>query len=204
MNTGSKYIGEPRGNYKQTYWHYLTMAAATNEYNPIFYNPKTVKLLNSGTFSIDTNAKTHLAAVPRICTHAQFEEIKTGKRIAIYNTHLDNKNEFNRIEEIKAIFNDIKECCNNKPVIVTGDFNTTLTGAMEKTVAEARFTDARTAAKTTEGPITTHIKKGQPVEIDHILIKPAQAFTIQNYKVTNSMGDTTSDHNPVSMTFSVN
>ena len=107
--------------------------------------------------------------------------------------------------QIKLITDDIAKRCGNAPVILMGDFNTTVIGNtdMEKILYDAGFSHGRTVAQKTEGPITTHLK-GKPFEIDHILVKPKEAFDVKLYTVTPSMSGTTSDHDPVSMTFSCN
>jgi endonuclease/exonuclease/phosphatase family metal-dependent hydrolase len=202
------YVGLPRSTYTgEKLWQYVTAAAATDEYNPIFYNKETMELIDNGTFGINANASTHLKLLPRICTWAHLKEKATEKDFFTYNTHLDNADENNRIAQVKVVLNDIHQRCNNKPVILMGDLNTTFTGDMQKTLSESGFTHARIVAKEADQGITTHLKKGKPFEIDHMLVKPVKpnnAFNIKTYKVCGERSEDTSDHNPVCMNFSFN
>lgn len=201
---GHGYVGEPRSAHNQKLWGYVTMLAATDEHNPIFYNKEKIDLIDSGTFGINAEASTHLKLLPRICTWAHLKEKATNKDFFTYNTHLDNANENNRIAQVKVVLNDIQQRCNHKPVILMGDLNTTFTGDMQKTLSESGFTHAQTVAKEADQGITTHLKKGKPFEIDHILVQPKNAFNIETYKVCGERSETTSDHNPVCMNVSFN
>jgi endonuclease/exonuclease/phosphatase family metal-dependent hydrolase len=206
-----KWFGKPRSSGKgKSFWHRAAMflaplnnrfmrLGAEDEYNPIFYNPETIELITNDTFGINGDGSGYL---PRICTVGQFRDKTTNKEFYVYNTHLDNKEEKSRLMQINIITDDIAQRCGNKPVILMGDFNTTLTGETQNNLSAAGFTQGRQVAANTEGPITTHVS-GKPFEVDHILIKPKQAFTIKMYKVLSTISKKTSDHNPVSMTFSL-
>jgi len=102
------------------------------------------------------------------------------------------------------ITHDMAQRCGKKPVILTGDFNTAFADDMKKNLSHAGFTHAKEIAAKTEGPQVTHEKSNKKLtEIDHILVKPKDAFRVKLYKVLDTMGKKTSDHNPVSMTFSL-
>ena len=199
------FVGQPRssGIKGLSWWHRLTMLGAQDEYCPIFYNQNKMELVASGTFGINGNGWTS-TFLPRICTFALLKDTTTHKEFYVYNTHLDHKKEDDRTMQIKLIIDDIAQRCGKTPVIVMGDFNTAYAGDMQKTLSSAGFSHGRALTHQTRGPITTHLKKELPVEIDHILVKPKEAFTVKSYTVTPSMSDTTSDHDPVSMTFSCN
>jgi len=199
---GYLYIGEPRNSkLKRSFaGAYFRSFFAQDEYTPIFYNPKKVDLISSETFGINVKGQ----YLPRACTVGQFKEKTTKKELYIYNTHLDNKEEDSRIMQTNIIIDDIKQRCGTMPVILTGDFNTAFAGEMKKNFSDVNFTHAKEIAAKTEGPSVTHEKSNkQLTEIDHILIKPKNNFRIKLYKVLNTMGKKTSDHNPVSMTFSL-
>jgi endonuclease/exonuclease/phosphatase family metal-dependent hydrolase len=199
------FVGQPRssGIKGLSLWHRFVMKFATDEHCPIFYLQNKLELVASGTFGINGNGWTS-ALLPRICTFAHFKELTSKKEFYVYNTHLDHKDQDTRLMQVKLVTNDITQRCGTTPVILMGDFNTTFVGDMEKSLSDAGLTHGRTVAQHTEGPITTHLKKDIPVEIDHILVKPKDSFNIKLYKVLNSMSDTTSDHDPVCMTFSIN
>lgn len=197
-------VGQPRssGITGLSLWHRFVMKFATDEYCPIFYQQDKLELINSDTFGINGNGWTS-SLLPRICTWALLKEVATKKEFYVYNTHLDNKDQERRIMQIKLITDDIAQRCNATPVILMGDLNTTFATDMEKALSDSGFTHGRHVAKNIEGPATTHLK-GEPFEIDHILIKPKDAFNVNLYKVFNSMSDETSDHDPVRMTFTLN
>ncbi|HSC25240.1 MAG TPA: endonuclease/exonuclease/phosphatase family protein [Candidatus Babeliales bacterium] len=201
-----KYVGKPRssGIKGLSLWHRFVMNFAQDEYCPIFYNPTKINILAHDTFGINGDQWTS-ALLPRICTWAHCKEITTGKEFYVYNTHLDHKDQEKRLMQIKLILNDTKKRCGNTPTIITGDFNTTVTFEVEKIFSDADFIHARTVAHTVEGSTVTHIKGGKGFECDHIMIKPKDAFAIQCYKIFDkTISDTTSDHNPISMIFSLN
>ncbi len=199
------FVGQPRsfGIKGLSLWHRFVMNFATDEHCPIFYNQNKLELVASGTFGINGNSWTS-ALLPRICTFARFKDLTNKKEFYVYNTHLDHQDQDRRLIQIKLITNDIAQRCGTTPVILMGDFNTPCVGDMEKSLSDAGLTHGRTIAQHTQGPITTHLKKDIPVEIDHILVKLKNAFNVKLYKVLDSMSDTTSDHDPVCMTFSIN
>lgn len=210
-----KYIGKPRSSGKdQSFWQRTVMffaplnnrlicLGAEDEYNPIFYNPKTVELITSETFGINGDGSGFL---PRICTVGQFKEKITNKDFYVYNTHLDHKQEKSRIMQLKIINNDIAQRCGTTPVILMGDLNNAYAGELQKILSDAGFALAKKIAATIEGPEETH-EKGSTKKlttIDHIVVEPKKAFNIKYYRTLSTMSKKTSDHNPVSMTFSLN
>ncbi len=156
----------------------------TNEYNPIFYNKENIILHEQGTFHLnDWKApwqswlkQPHaIGLLPRICTWGLFEIKKTGHKFYVYNTHLDHKFATARSNQLKTIIDTMKQNddADNNNVILLGDFNTDLDGAIRSIVSKAALRDTRSLAKHSEGPQETTIgwytKDLQ--RIDHILIK---------------------------------
>jgi|GEM_PF-1750902 len=205
------YIGKPRsyGIKGLSLWHRLVTLSGKlglggeDEYCPIFYNQNTVTLIAEDTFGINGKGWTS-ALLPRICTWGHFKETATQKEFYVYNTHLDNKQADRRIMQIQLIFDDIAQRCGDSPVILMGDFNTAITEDIQKNISTAQFTNAKEIAQKIEGPTQTHKKSStkELTQIDHILIKPQELFKIYLYKVLDVMSKKTSDHNPVSITFS--
>ena len=98
------------------------------EYSAIFYDTKKVKVIKSGTFWLsetpDVPSKGWDAALPRICTYAQFKEIKSGKEFWAFNVHFDHIGMEARVNSSKLILEKIKEFnTKNLPIVLTGDFN---------------------------------------------------------------------------------
>ena len=97
------------------------------EYAPIFYKRSLISLKQSGHFWLSENTEEPNigwdAALPRICTWAEFIENKTNKHFWFFNLHMDHIGTKARKESAKLVLKKIKEMCNLQPVILTGDFN---------------------------------------------------------------------------------
>ncbi|NDV59910.1 endonuclease/exonuclease/phosphatase family protein [Bacteroides sp. 519] len=97
------------------------------EYAPIFYKKDRFKLLSSGHFWLaeqtDHPNKGWDAALPRICTWAQFRDKKKKKKIWFFNLHMDHVGVEARRQSAKLVLQKIKEMCGKDAVILTGDFN---------------------------------------------------------------------------------
>lgn len=97
------------------------------EYAPIFYRKDKFKALESGNFWLseitDRPNKGWDAALPRICTWAKFENIETGLEFFFFNLHMDHIGVEARKNSAKLVLKKITEMCDDKPVILTGDFN---------------------------------------------------------------------------------
>ena len=96
------------------------------EYCALFYNYKHLKMKNTGTFWLsktpESPSKNWDAALPRICTYAQFssKEIKFW----VFNTHFDHVGKMARFASSELILKKIAKI--NKqdhPIILMGDFN---------------------------------------------------------------------------------
>lgn len=114
---GYEFIGCGRDDGKQA-----------GEYAPIFYDPKTIRLLEQGHFWIsetpDTPGKGWDAACPRICTWGRFSQNSTGIQFLFFNLHLDHVGKKARSEGAKLVMEKIKQLTSDEtPVILTGDFN---------------------------------------------------------------------------------
>ena len=96
------------------------------EYVPIFYKKDKFKLLSSGNFWLSEDTETPNvgwdAALPRICTWAEFEWGK--KKFWFMNTHFDHVGREARKQSAILMMDKVREMCGTDPVIITGDFNT--------------------------------------------------------------------------------
>jgi len=97
------------------------------EYAPIFYNRDRFEVLSSGHFWLgevtDRPTKGWDAALPRICTYAQLEDQKSGKKLWVFNLHLDHVGKLARENSCKLVLTKVKELTSNEPVMLMGDFN---------------------------------------------------------------------------------
>ncbi|QCR21157.1 endonuclease/exonuclease/phosphatase family protein [Pontibacter sp. SGAir0037] len=100
---------------------------AAGEFSPIFYKKDKFKLLKQGTFWLsevtDRPNKGWDAALPRVCTWGQFQDVKSGLTFFLFNTHFDHRGVKARSESAKLILEKIKTMAGTSPVILTGDFN---------------------------------------------------------------------------------
>ncbi|MEJ7559686.1 MAG: endonuclease/exonuclease/phosphatase family protein [Pedobacter sp.] len=97
------------------------------EYAPIFFKKSKFKLLNNGHFWLSEKTETPNkgwdAALPRICTWGQFQDVASGLKFYFFNTHFDHVGVKARRESSKLILRKIKELAGEEPTILTGDFN---------------------------------------------------------------------------------
>jgi dephospho-CoA kinase len=97
------------------------------EFSPIFYHKEKFKLLQQKTFWLsDSCEKVGFgwdAACRRVVTWGQFQELKSGKKFFVFNTHFDHLGKVARRESAKLVLAKIKEIAQNSPVILLGDFN---------------------------------------------------------------------------------
>ena len=99
------------------------------EHSAIFYKTAKFKLLKSGNFWLSPTDMEHPnvgwdAALTRVCTWAQFREIKTGYVFNFFNVHMDHMGVVARRESAKLIMAKMKQMTGDIPTILTGDFNT--------------------------------------------------------------------------------
>jgi len=117
--TDFSYIGVGREDGKQK-----------GEYSEIHYDSTQYKVIEHNTFWLsDTPDKVSIgwdAALERICTYGLFENLESGEKLWVFNTHFDHKGETAREKSAELIVNKIKEInTDNLPVVLTGDFNLT-------------------------------------------------------------------------------
>lgn len=97
------------------------------EYAPVFYQKDKFKALESGHFWLsevtDRPNKGWDAALPRICTWVKFKELERGFEFFFFNLHMDHIGVEARKNSAKLVLKKITEMCDDKPVILTGDFN---------------------------------------------------------------------------------
>jgi len=136
-----QYIGISRDN-----------SETEGEFCAIFYKTEKFKLLNSNTFWLsetpDKNSKGWDAAYERICTYGLFEEIKSGKKFYVFNTHLDHIGTMARTKSAELILQKMKAInTKNFPVILTGDFNSEPDSSAYRYISE-QLNDSKNHSKT--------------------------------------------------------
>jgi endonuclease/exonuclease/phosphatase family metal-dependent hydrolase len=103
---------------------------AGGEYSGIFYDSSVVMIDGSTFWLSDTPKKPSKgwdAALPRICTYGLFEHRESGREFWMFNTHFDHVGKDARTKSAELILKKITELNKeNLPVILTGDFNATI------------------------------------------------------------------------------
>ena len=124
---------------------------AKGEFSAIWYNTKKFKILQEGTFWLSaTPEKPSMgwdAACMRVCSYGCFQELETGRKFWMFNTHLDHVGVEARKNSALLILQKIKSF--NKdgyPVILTGDFNST-PGSEPIKILSAELQDSKSADK---------------------------------------------------------
>jgi len=176
------------------------------EYSAIFYKETRFKIVKQGNFWLSTITdrpnKGWDAALPRICTWAQFQDIKTGFKFYSFNIHMDHIGVLARKNSATLVLSKIKEMASGQPTIFTGDFNVDQhnesyaevlsTGVLRDcfNLAPIKLANSNSFnAFKTDGP--------GDARIDHIFV--TKDFDVKRYAIlTNTYwGKLPSDHYPV-------
>ena len=172
-----------------------------DEFNGIFYKESLFELIDSGTKWLsdtpDKVSKYEDSACYRIFTYAHLRRKSDNSEIMVVNTHLDHvgaeakKNQANVLADFLKDYNDM-------PLILTGDFNTTVGTTEYKNVLSGGVVNAiDLAEKKSEGSTYTNFGSSSGI-IDFIFVTE-EYIDVDSYKVCGEMinGDYPSDHHPV-------
>jgi len=176
------------------------------EHSAILYKTDLFKLLDSGDFWLsETPDKPGLGwdakCCNRIASWALFEDKRTKKEFYVFNAHFDHQGVVARKESGKLMVKKIQEIAKDKPVICTGDFNST--PDTEQIVSlSALLGDAYKVTKMPPyGPVGTSngFKFTAPMKnrIDYVFV--SKDFEVFKYAVLTDALDQRypSDHLPV-------
>lgn len=195
---GYKWIGVGRDDGKHA-----------GEHSAIFYKADKFKVLRSGNFWMaevtDKPNKGWDAALPRICSWAQFKEIKTGLVFNFFNLHMDHIGVIARRESAKLVMAKIKAMAGDTPTILTGDFNVDQTNESYTLLnTSGLLRDSYELSPVKLAPSSTYnaydVNTAGDSRIDHIFV--TKRFTVSRYGIlTNTYhGRLPSDHYPVVVT----
>ncbi len=111
------------------------------EFSSIFYDSSKYKLIETGTFWLSETetviSKGWDASLERICTYGLFTEIKSKKKIWVFNAHFDHQGVKAREMSAKLIIKRISALNkNNDSVILMGDLNSTPESAPVKYISK--------------------------------------------------------------------
>jgi endonuclease/exonuclease/phosphatase family metal-dependent hydrolase len=193
--SGYKWIGVGRDDGKQA-----------GEFAAIFYKSTKFKILKQGHFWLSTITdrpnKGWDAALPRICTWAQFQDIKTGFKFFFFNLHMDHIGVQARKESVHLVLSKIKEMALNQPTIFTGDFNVdqrneSYAEVLSTGVLRDSYDLAPIKLATNNSFNSFRVESKGDARIDHIFV--TKHFNVKRYAIlTNTFnGRLPSDHYPV-------
>lgn len=189
---------------KYTFIGEVRDSSPDGEYSPIIFKTDKYTLLDSGTFWIsetpDVMSISWDSACFRVCTYVKLRDNETGKVFAHLNTHLDHAGKEARKNGAKLISDFIRDNYSDIPVILTGDFNSSIFSDAYREIVKSGMKDARFNANVSEHYGTYHDAKPilQPFyTIDFIFA--SSMVNIKTYK-TVTVGIESrfvSDHFPV-------
>jgi len=179
------------------------------EYSPIFYNKSKFNLVKSNTFWLsETPEQISIgwdAAMERICTYALFEQINSGNKIWIFNTHFDHIGEIAREKSVDLIINKITQITNQEnPIIITGDFNLSDDSNPIKKLQKS-FNDVNIEMAKENKLYGTYngfdLKSNSKKRIDYIFKKNIRLLNSSHVHLKTNFDRWASDHHPVISTF---
>ena len=179
------------------------------EASPVYYLKDKFDLVDSGTFWLTLTpsipSRFPDAQFNRVCTYAVLRDKATGFTYAHFNTHLDHRGYYARMEAAAVISEKIAAVCPDLPVILTGDLN-----LREGTEEAARFLSIGfenvrvTAAERENADAYTYHNYGSVENeiIDFIFTNPAFLVEAERYVTDLSCYDGIypSDHHPIAAT----
>lgn len=176
------------------------------EFSAIFYLNKRFKKIKGGTFWISQTpdvpgSRGWDAACVRICTWVQLKDLRNGKLLYVFNTHLDHVGDTARNMGTQLLLNHIKTIAGNKPIILMGDFNSereslayrNIQGSNQPVLREASCADCNISCTYTGFTVKSDVCK----RIDFIFL--SRHFSCKKYRVDpKQIGENyLSDHLPV-------
>jgi endonuclease/exonuclease/phosphatase family metal-dependent hydrolase len=174
----------------------------SGEYSAVFYNKTKFELLDSGTKWLsgtpDRVSKVPESSLNRVFTYALLKRQADGLEILVVNTHFDHTSDTARERQAEVLRDFLLEYTDKYPVVLTGDFNTTISTKAFKTVLAGGVTDAMDISEETlQGATFTSFGSANSV-IDFVFVTE-DTITVRDYRVCNEKidGNFPSDHHPV-------
>jgi len=181
------------------------------EYSALWFKKSRFSLVKSGYFWLSQTPEIAGSlgwdgACERIATWAILKDKRTNKNLFVLNTHLDHIGKVARRESVKLLLKNISKIGQKLPVIVTGDFNSSPSSSVIKSLTDSNnalhLTDSRTISPVVYGPAWSFHDFGKlPLNerelIDYIFVRGG--LKVLKYGVLAETNNTTylSDHAPV-------
>jgi len=189
------------------------------EFAPIFFKTSRFSRVDESYFWLSKTpdvpgSKSWNTACTRIVTWLMLRDKQSGQLFFIFNTHFDHASEEARVEGAKLLRKRIDEICFGRPVIITGDFNSTSADSAYKILtaksASGRLIDTRSSVpdslkKPSYSFVGFPFKPEEGNLIDFIFTRDAPAWKVSSYHIItdNRDGLYPSDHLPVITGFNI-
>jgi len=178
---------------------------AAGEYAALLVRRDRFAVDTSGTFWLsDTPAAPGSMSwgnrIPRVCTWAVLTDAHTGRRFAVFNTHLDHESQPSRERSTALILERIGSAAAGLPVLVLGDFNAGEDNAALAALRAAGFRDTyRVADPDPAGDGTFGAFRGDSTgaKIDYVLARGGWIVDAADILRRRSGRRDPSDHFPV-------
>lgn len=146
------------------------------EFMAIYYDTTRLELTGSDSWWLsetpEVPSKGWDAACYRTVTKASFRDRRSGKRFVYFNTHLDHMGKTARAEGTKFIAAVVNGDCNDVPVVVGGDMNSTIEDTIFNSFYAVGLQPARDLTRRTSHKETyTGFGKDKPSLIDHFFVR---------------------------------
>ncbi|TRX58451.1 endonuclease/exonuclease/phosphatase family protein [Fulvivirga sp. M361] len=175
------------------------------EYTAIFYNTNHFEVVRSGTFWLSlTPEKPSVgwdAALPRICTWAEFRCKDNRTSFFVFNVHFDHVGVAARLESVKLLLQKIDQLPTNSVTVLMGDFNFRPDAPPYPVATESLKDSRQVSKKIPYGPEATfngfNFHKKPARRIDYIFV--SGGVEINQYSTLSDSKDLSypSDHFPV-------
>lgn len=186
--------------------------ATKGEFAALWYKTSRFELSDSGNFWLSetpeiAGSRGWDATCVRIATWAVLRDKASDKELFALNTHFDHVGQTARAESVELILNRADSLSAGRPIIITGDFNSTPESNVVTRITDStnpkHLCDTRTESQLTYGPNWSYHEFFKlPIEnrvmIDYIFYRGALSPT--SYGVlaeVNNMGRPLSDHCPI-------
>lgn len=176
------------------------------EHSAIIYKTDKFEVLESGNFWLRENPDEpglgwDATCCNRIASWGLFKDLKNGIEFYVFNAHFDHQGVMARKESGKLMVKKIKEIAKDKPVICTGDFNSTPDTEQIKSMSELLQDSYKVSKMPPYGPVgtTNSFVFTAPMKnrIDYVFL--SNDFQVSKYAVlTDALNQRyPSDHLPV-------
>ncbi len=177
------------------------------EFCPLFFNTQRYTLIQSGNFGLSENPDEigkmgWDAACQRIVTWAILEDNSTREQIAVFNTHYDHVGKTAKRESSNLILSKIQEIAHGIPVVITGDFNSTIESEPITTLLNGGLIESSSISGVKYGNEWSYCGFGSvPLEnrriIDFILV--SKEIKVKKHSIIGDKPDKVylSDHTPI-------